>query len=402
MGDVFYVIYSFIGFICSVIPSIWHWKYRNVAPLCLIFWISACSLICFINSIVWFNGVEAKSPGYIYCDIATKIILGSTSGELGAIAAISHYLSKIMSPVHSSVQTKTIRRRQAIEDLLMSFTCPIIMICLHYVIQSARYVINGVNGCVPWSDQSWPTVIIVLIWPPIFGSISAYYSAKVIYLYFKKQKEFQNVLRDSKTSMTLSRFVRLIGICSLLVTVYLPLNIYMLYTNIFLIIQSKINYSWDHVHQWGHGIAYLKNDKISFNLWLIPSNSIVVFIFFGMGSDAIVMYKEVARKLYIIKFFDFFKRMFKRKTQDVSNKDYYNSYNFEKSLDRCPPLFYNQVRDAQIIENNSFSDHPAIPPIYMEHSKPYTFTDVPIYSHSKNTYSMPFEKYQYEFRNDKI
>ncbi|KAG5517985.1 hypothetical protein PMAC_000440 [Pneumocystis sp. 'macacae'] len=397
MGEVFYVIYSFIGFICSVIPSVWHWKYRNIAPLCLIFWIASSNLIYFINSIIWFNGASTKHLGYIYCDIATKLMLGSTSGELGAIAAISHYLSKVMSPVQSSVQTKTIRRRQAIEDLLMSFTCPIIIMCLHYIVQSARYMINGVNGCVPWSDQSWPTVIIILIWPPIFGTISAYYSARVIYLYFKKQKEFQNILRDSKSSMTLSRFIRLIGICSLLITVYLPLNIYMLCTNIFLITRTKIKYSWSDVHKWGDGIAFLKNDKISFNLWLMPSNGIVIFIFFGMGSDAIAMYKEIARKLHISWLFDF-KKCFTRRTRNLSSKDYYNSYDFEKSINRCPPLFYNHVYDTHVVDSSSL-DYPPIPPVYSGYNKPCVFTDVPIYS-SRNFYSVPFQNYQYEFRHD--
>ncbi|KAG4305046.1 hypothetical protein PORY_001721 [Pneumocystis oryctolagi] len=403
MGDVFYIIYSFIGFLCSIIPSVWHWKYRNIAPLCLIFWVSLSNLICFLNSIIWFHGIEAKYTGYIYCDVAIKLTLAATSGELGAVAAISHYLSRIMKPMHSSMQTKIFKRRQAIEDLFMSFTCPVIIVCLHYIVQSARYVIDGINGCVPWSDRSWPAVLIILIWPPILGTIGAYYSVKVIFLYFKKQKKFQSILKDSKSSITLSRFIRLIGICSLLITVYLPLNIYALYTNVDIIIKSNIKYSWQHVHQWHQKPVLLSNNNVSFNRWLVPSNGIVIFIFFGMGSDAIVMYKEMARKLYIIKCFDFFKKIFKRKTKNTENsQDYYNSYDFEKSLDRCPPLFYNQIRDARIIDSDSLTDYSSILPVYTDYNRSYNFTDVPVYSHSRNNRCSPFEKCEYEFQNDKI
>ncbi|KAG4302693.1 hypothetical protein PCANB_001099 [Pneumocystis canis] len=404
MGDVFYIIYSLIGLLCSFIPSIWHWKYRNVAPLCLIFWIFITNLICFLNTIIWFNGIKTRHTGYIYCDIAVKLTLGSISGQQGAVAAISHYLSKVMKPLRSSLQTKVIRRRQMIQDLLMSFACPVVIMCLHYIVQSARYVIDGVNGCVPWSDQSWPTVVIVLIWPPILGSISAYYSVKVIFLCIKKQRQFQTILKDSKSSLTPSRFIRLIGISSLLIMVYLPLNIYILYTNVSQIIQAKIKYSWTSVHKWNQDIVFIKNDNISFNRWLIPSNGVVIFIFFGMGSDAVIMYKEMARKLYITKCYDFFrKKILKEKSENTkSNEDYYNSYEFEKSLNRCPPLFYNQVRDVRIIESDSLSDYPSTLPVYMNH-KLYNFTDIPVYDHNNpNDQSAPFEKYEYKIQDDKM
>ncbi|EMR08532.1 hypothetical protein PNEG_03013 [Pneumocystis murina B123] len=370
MGEVFYIFFCLIGFLCSIIPSIWHWKYRNVAPLCLIFWISSTNLIYFINSIIWFNGSKSTYRGDLYCDIVTKLILGSVTGELGATVAITHYLSKIMKSSYSSIQSKITRRNQAIEDILFSFTCPIIIMSLHYIVQPARYVIDGISGCMPWTDRSWLAVIIVLLWPPVFGSISAYYSVKVIISYFKKRNEFQTILKDSKSSMTLSRFIRLIGLSSLIIAIYLPLNIYLLAINIAQIIKSNIKYSWSDVHNWNSSIFYLPKSNMPFNRWLSPSNGIIVFIFFGMGNDAILMYKEIARKLYITQFFHFVqKKIFKKKTEDNKNsQDYYNSYSFEKSLNSCPPLFYNQTRDVRILENGSLNDYSS-PPIYTDHDK---------------------------------
>ncbi|KTW31534.1 hypothetical protein T552_00176 [Pneumocystis carinii B80] len=336
MGEAFYIFFCLIGFLCSIIPSIWHWKYRNVAPLCLIFWVSSTNLVYFINSIIWYNGSETSYRGDLYCDIVTKLILGSVTGELGATAAITHYLSKIMKPSYSFLQSKITRRNQAIEDLLFSFGPPIMIMSLHYIVQPARYVIDGTSGCMPWTDRSWLAVAIVLLWPPVFGSISAYYSVKVIISYIKKRNEFQTVLKDSKTSMTLSRFIRLIGLSSLIITIYLPLNIYLLIANIAEIIRSNIKYSWSHVHNWSSIIFYVSKSNMPFNRWLSPSSGIIIFIFFGMGSDAIVMYKEIAKKLYITHFFHFIQRkIFRKKTQDIKDaENYYNSYSFEKSLGR--------------------------------------------------------------------
>lgn len=361
MGDVFYIIYSFLGFLCSIIPSFWHWKYRNVAPLCLIFWVSITNLICFLNAIIWFNGSKTKYSGYIYCDIAIKFTLVSVTGQLGAITAISHYLSKIMKPKHSSIQTKTIRRRQAIEDLLLSFTLPIIMMSLHYIVQPRRYIIDGINGCISWLDRSWPTIIIILIWSPILGVIAAYFSTEVIILYFKKRKEFQNILKDSKSSMTFSRFVRLIGISFLMIAIYLPLNIYILYFNIIKITEKDIKYSWSAIHKWDNNIIVYSNNNIIFSYWLSSSNGIAIFIFFGMGSDALAMYKEIAKKLGIVQCFHFIqKKIFKKKTEDTKNEEnFYNSYEFEKSLNRCPPLFYSQTKDIKIIESDSLNNYPS-------------------------------------------
>lgn len=405
MGDVLYIIYCFIGFLCSVIPSIWHWKYRNVAPLCLIFWVSATNLIYFLNAIIWFDGHRTKYLGYVYCDIATKFILVSITGELGAITAISHYLSKIMKPTHSSTQTKVARKNQAIKDILLSFAAPITIMCLHYIVQPARYVINGISGCVPWVDRSWLSIII-FIWPPLFGILAAYYSGKVIILYFKKQKEFQSVLKDSKSSITLSRFIRLIGISSVMVMVYLPLNIYLLSKNISEILASKIAYSWSSVHQWNTDVIIVSNDSISFNLWLSPSNGIAIFIFFGMGSDALAMYKEIAKKLYITSCFNFIKRLFfGKKMKDIKDaEDYYNSYDFEKSLDSCPPLFYSQTRDVKIYENGSLNDYSYFPPIYMDYNnKQDDFSNLSVHDqYCEKENSNTNDEHKQDLQNEKL
>ncbi|QSL66859.1 hypothetical protein MERGE_001246 [Pneumocystis wakefieldiae] len=330
--------------------------------------------------------------GNIYCDIVTKLILGSVTGELGATAAITHYLSKIMRPSYSSIESKIARRNQALEDILFSFACPIMIMSLHYIVQPARYVIDGTSGCMPWTDRSWLAVIIVLLWPPVFGSISAYYSIRVIISYIKKRNEFQTILKDSKSSMTLSRFIRLIGLSCLIIAIYLPLNIYLLASNIAQIIKSNIKYSWLDVHNWNSKIFYLSESNMLFNRWLSPSNGIIIFIFFGMGSDAILMYKEIAKKLYITHFFHFIqKKIFKKKTKDDRDKEgYYNSYSFEKSLNSCPPLFYNQTRDIKIFENGSLNDYP-FPPTYTDNNK--HSVDLSIYNQYYKDDSNIYNKY---------
>ncbi|KAG5440793.1 hypothetical protein PCK2_000229 [Pneumocystis canis] len=187
--------------------------------------------------------------------------------------------------------------------------------------------------------------------------------------------------------------------------VYLPLNIYILYININRIIRTKIKYSWKSIHDWQQSIIFVSNKNISFNRWLTPSNGVVVFIFFGMGSDAVIMYKEIAKKLYLTKCYHFFrKKFFKNQTKHgKNNEDYYNSYEFEKSLNRCPPLFYNQVREVRFIENDSLNDYPSIPPVYMDHNKLYNFTDIPIYDHNNpNDQSAPFEKYEYKIQDNNM
>jgi pheromone a factor receptor len=62
-------VWSFIGFVVVLIPSPWHWRSRNVATLCLIFWLALYNMTRFINSLIWADNYANVVP--VWCDIST-------------------------------------------------------------------------------------------------------------------------------------------------------------------------------------------------------------------------------------------------------------------------------------------------------------------------------------------
>lgn len=135
------------------------------------------NVIGFINALIWGGDDFVNSwSGIGFCDVEIKLIVASGSGTMAAAAAISRNLARIMSDNVSVIKTKSVRRRELVQDLLFCFTVPVWMIVVHYIVQPNRYYIIGIIGCQPSVDNSWPTIALIFIWPPIIALIAAYYA----------------------------------------------------------------------------------------------------------------------------------------------------------------------------------------------------------------------------------
>lgn len=175
--------------ICSVsialtfAPLAWHIRNKNTSAICLIVWITLFNIISFINALIWGGDDFSTSwSGLVFCDVEIKLIIASSSGMMACTAAISRSLAKIMSDNISVIKTKSVRRRELVEDLLICFGVPVWMMSTHYIVQPNRYYIVGIIGCQPSVDNSWPTIVLLYIWPPIITLIAAYYSGMQVLL----------------------------------------------------------------------------------------------------------------------------------------------------------------------------------------------------------------------------
>lgn len=165
------------------VPLAWHIKNKNLSAICLIAWIILFNAMSFVNALIWGGDSFASSwSGIGFCDVEIKLIIASASGTMAAAAAISRNLARIMSDNVSVIKTKSVRRREFIQDLLICFTVPAWMVTAHYIVQPNRYYIVGVIGCQPSVDNSWPTVVLLYIWPPIIALVAAYYAGTRLYL----------------------------------------------------------------------------------------------------------------------------------------------------------------------------------------------------------------------------
>ncbi|KAL8968630.1 MAG: hypothetical protein Q9183_002375, partial [Haloplaca sp. 2 TL-2023] len=96
--------------------------------------------------------------------------------------------------------------------------------------------------------------------------------------------------------MTQSRFLRLFLLSSALVLVFLPLQLYVLYRNASI---PLLPYSWKEIHgyHWMDVVMMPTHGEVPLDRWITIVLGIFVFLFFGLGSDAMKMYRKWFTKL---------------------------------------------------------------------------------------------------------
>lgn len=292
MGAPVFVILCGISIVAGVTPLLWHIKSRNTPAICLIIWLTIFNIFSFINAFIWGGrNIFTAWDGAIYCDIQVKILIAASAGKMGSVAAISRNLAKIMSDEGQvMVRTKSMKRRMLIQDLLLCFGVPVWMMSVHYIVQPNRYYLFGITGCTPSVDNSWPTVVLLFIWPPIVAIISGYYAVLVLLRLHRYRKEFSAILNSSQSNVTKSRFLRLYAFSFILVLVFLPVTFYIFYRNLSV---RRIPYSWRLVHgvEWEYILRIPTDGMVAFDKWIAMGAGYILFLFFGMGSDAIGMYR---------------------------------------------------------------------------------------------------------------
>ena len=169
--------------VINIAPFIWHVKNRNLSAASLVFWIVLTLFFDFINALIWpKDDIANWFKGFLLCDIEVKLMLGATVGIPGSLASIMKNLAMVLDtekPILS--HTLAQRRRKLMIEILFSFGFPAYMMAIHYVVQPSRYYIYSIAGCVVSFDDSWPTVVLMWIWPSVLSLIGVFYSGEVNY-----------------------------------------------------------------------------------------------------------------------------------------------------------------------------------------------------------------------------
>ena len=106
--------------------------------------------------------------------------------------------------------------------------------------------------------------------------------------------EFSQILTSSTTTShasTRSRFYRLYAYTIICILVLLPVNFYILYMNLKV---PRQPYSWVRVHdpkEWAVIFRLPYIGEANFDRWIDVGAGFLMFGFFGMGSEAVRMYK---------------------------------------------------------------------------------------------------------------
>lgn len=128
--------------------------------------------------------MAVRTPLLSYIHIAkpgtttlTKFNFSLVTGVNAATMCISRNLALMFNTDKQIVApTRGMRRRKLWTDIAICFGIPVLQAVLHYIIQVNRYYVQVIGGCTPSFDNSWPTIVIMYIWPMLFCFGNCYYS----------------------------------------------------------------------------------------------------------------------------------------------------------------------------------------------------------------------------------
>ncbi|KIP01844.1 mating-type-like pheromone receptor [Phlebiopsis gigantea 11061_1 CR5-6] len=158
-------ILSFLCLVLLIALTLLHVNSRNVAVLSLIGWLLASTLVQGVNSIVWAQSTEIRSP--VWCDIASKFLLGARTALPAACFCIIFHLYFL-----SSNRNAKRRRYRTIFELIFCLLVPLVYMALHIIVQTYRFDLAQGFGCVASIYPS--TTALILVWmPPMLFCMSA-------------------------------------------------------------------------------------------------------------------------------------------------------------------------------------------------------------------------------------
>ncbi|KAF5329528.1 hypothetical protein D9619_009304 [Psilocybe cf. subviscida] len=221
-------IFSFLGFILSLIPLPWHLQAWNSGTCYFMMWTSISCLNQFVNSIVWHN--NALNPSPIWCEISIRILMGASVGIPLASLCINRRLYQIASSQAVTI-TRGEKRRAILIDTTLCVLCPLLFIALQYVIQGHRFNIYEDIGCYPALYNTLLTYFISSMWPAVIGLTSAVYCFLSLRAFARRRLEFSQFMNSGNSSLTMGRYFRLMGLAATDILLTTPLSIFSMWVN---------------------------------------------------------------------------------------------------------------------------------------------------------------------------
>nr|AGG68697.1 putative pheromone receptor [Flammulina velutipes]QPK40831.1 putative pheromone receptor [Flammulina velutipes] len=289
-------VFSFIGFVVSLIPLPWHLQAWNSGTCAFMIWTAALCLVRFINSVIWHGNMDNVAP--VWCDISTQIMMGGNVGIPASILCISRRLFKITS-IQSVSVTRADKRRDIIVDLGIAAGIPLIILACHTVVHAHRFDILEDVGCFPVTYNTLPAYFLYFPWPIILGLVSFVYSAFTLRSFFIRRAQFTSLL--ASTALNVNRYIRLMLLSIVDMSCTVPIAIYVMYI-------EKVGVplspwiSWDETHYgwtrvdfvpaavWRAIPAY--HITVELTCWLPVFCAFTFFALFGFASEAIKNYKK--------------------------------------------------------------------------------------------------------------
>nr|QQL12041.1 mating-type protein STE3.2 [Hypsizygus marmoreus] len=284
-------IFAFVGFFLVLIPLPWHLQAWNSGTCYFMMWASLACLNQFVNSIVWADNALNVAP--IWCEISIRIMMGASVGLPASSLCINRRLYYISS-AQAVMITHADKLRNILVDTLICVVFPVVFIALQYIVQGHRFDIFENIGCYPALFNTPLTYFLSIMWPIVIGLISAVFCVLSLRSFARRRVEFGQFL-SSNTSLTISRYFRLMALAMSDIVFTTPPAIFMLWLNLSATTVSPW-VSWEDTHfDYSRVVQYpailWRSDRLTliaveFTRWVTPLCALIFFAFFGFADEA--------------------------------------------------------------------------------------------------------------------
>ncbi|GAA5923408.1 hypothetical protein JCM3775_007531 [Rhodotorula graminis] len=269
-----YVVLSGLLVVLNSAPLYWQFVQGNSGPIAMGVWVVLTNLIEFLA-------------------------IGQEVGRVAAVFCIARFLADIVSPRATAITRKD-RRRRALQDYLLSFGVPGVIMACHVLYQPNRYRLVRGRGCQVTQVMTWPTLVLRIIWSPLFAVGGTLYSAYTVYRLVRHRRNFGRVVAGAHSALTTARFIRLGAVSMAYLCVGVPLSVWSAIVNI----QSSgryYDYSWTYAHSAWHvrPVTYGDEPAHDFTSWANVIVGLIFFAAFGFGTEAITAYKRICSALHL-------------------------------------------------------------------------------------------------------
>lgn len=171
---------ALLSFLVCIPPIVWHSRNGNFPAACLIGWFIVQNFFNFVNPLIWpTDDVTSWWDGQGYCDIQSKLITGAGVGIAGPLICIFRSLAKVMDTDRASlVPSKAEKIRSRVFESVFCVVIPVIIMIIHYVVQDCRYLIYSIVGCMPAYYESWTSIVVGYVWPPVLLTAATIYCSE--------------------------------------------------------------------------------------------------------------------------------------------------------------------------------------------------------------------------------
>ncbi|EKM52529.1 uncharacterized protein PHACADRAFT_261014 [Phanerochaete carnosa HHB-10118-sp] len=178
-------ILSFLCLVLLMALTLLHVNSRNVAVLALIGWLLVCSLVQGVDSVAWAQNTVVRTP--VWCDIATKVLLGSRLAIPAACSSISYHLYFL-----SSNRDAKRRPHRTLFEVTFCIVSPIFYMAFHIIVQNHRFDLTQDFGCVASIYTSSAAIILVWIPPFLFCTSSLVFAGLSLLAHIRRSRQLSD------------------------------------------------------------------------------------------------------------------------------------------------------------------------------------------------------------------